>query len=86
MARHALAIASSAQLGDHPECAVAHLTLANVLLDDGQRAPAAAALQRASDLVDRVAYVPRETMLAATRERFHAARALDRSTARPANS
>ena len=37
LAEAALDLAESADLRDHPECAVPHLTLANLLIDAGRR-------------------------------------------------
>ena len=71
-ARAVLELAESAGLADHPEAAVANLTLAEVLLDegrDGDAAPVRGAWPRA---VSSRAYVPHERQAAAVEERLAA--------------
>ena len=56
----ALRLADAEGLADHHEAAVAHLTLAELLLDDGRPDDAAHQLALAEPLVARVHHVPRE--------------------------
>ncbi len=70
LAETALDLAESADLRDHPECAVPHLTLANLLIDAGRRAEAEDALRRGGDLADSIPYEPRHSFAVATRERL----------------
>ncbi len=75
-AQDALRFADANGLADHPEAAVAHLTLAELLLDHGRPDDAAAQLNIAEPLVARVRHVPRERQADAVRRR------LDSSTPR----
>ena len=66
----ALRLADAEGLADHPEAAVAHLTLAELLLDDGRPDDAAHQLTLAEPLVARVHHVPRERQADAVRRRL----------------
>ncbi len=69
-ANEALRLADAEGLADHPEAAVAHLTLAELLLDDGRPEDAARQLNIAEVLVARVRHVPRERQADAVRRRL----------------
>ena len=69
-ADEALRLAEAAGLGDHPEAAVAHLTLAELLLDAGQPDDATHHFRIAEPLVARVRHVPRERQAEAVRQRL----------------
>ncbi len=69
-AEAALDHAARHDLSDHPECAVAHMTLAHLLLDAGQPEEAARHIERATVLVERIPYQPRAAAMAAVRERL----------------
>ena len=66
----ALRFADAEALADHPEAAVAHLTLAELLLDDGRPDDAAHHFNIAEPLVARVHHVPRERQADAVRRRL----------------
>jgi ATP/maltotriose-dependent transcriptional regulator MalT len=66
----ALRFADAAALADHPEAAVAHLTVAELLLDDGRPGDAAHHFNIAEPLVARVHHVPRERQADAVRRRL----------------
>ena len=70
LAQAALDLAESAELREHPECAIPHLTLANLHIDAGRRPEAADALRRGGDLAERIPYEPRRAFLTSTRERL----------------
>ena len=69
-AHGALQLAEAAGLADHPEAAVANLTLADLLLDEGHREDAARLLAHAEDLVALVPHIPRQQQAAAVRKRL----------------
>jgi LuxR family maltose regulon positive regulatory protein len=70
-ARDALNLADAEALADHPEAAVAHLTLAELLLDEGRPGDAAEHLDIAEPLVARVRHVPRQRQADAVRRRLN---------------
>ena len=86
-ARAALDLAARHGLSDHPECAVAEMTLAHLLVDAGQPEDAARHVERASHLVERIPYQPRAAALAGVRTRLDGAvpRGDRRSTAAQAS-
>jgi LuxR family transcriptional regulator, maltose regulon positive regulatory protein len=59
VSREALGLAERAGLADHAECAIAHLTLGQLLLDAGDVAAAATEIERGSELARRIPYEPR---------------------------
>jgi DNA-binding NarL/FixJ family response regulator len=69
-ASDALGFADAEGLADHPEAAVAHLTVAELLLDDGRPDDAAHHFNVAEPLVARVRHVPRERQADAVRRRL----------------
>jgi LuxR family transcriptional regulator, maltose regulon positive regulatory protein len=70
-ARAALRLAEEAGLAEHPEAAVANLTLADLLLAEGRRDDAERLVAHGKQLVARVPHVPREQQARAVRERLH---------------
>jgi LuxR family maltose regulon positive regulatory protein len=68
-ARSALELAREAALEDHPECAVAHLVLCIVHAEMGLDDEAASHLARATELVARIPYEPRQRMLTAAQSK-----------------
>jgi LuxR family transcriptional regulator, maltose regulon positive regulatory protein len=80
-ARAALRLAGAAGLLEHPECAVAHLTLGRVLLEDGRVEEAAAQVERGEELAARVAYEPRAVAAAEARHQLAERTAAGRSGA-----
>jgi len=71
-ARDALTFADAEGLADHPEAAVAHLTLAELLLDEGRPDDAARHFNVAEPLVTRLRHDPRERQAGAVRRRLEA--------------
>ncbi|HJR25918.1 MAG TPA: LuxR C-terminal-related transcriptional regulator [Acidimicrobiales bacterium] len=69
-ARAALAAAEQSGLTESPESAVATLTLADLLIDEGRDDEARALVDRAAQLVAPVPYIPRERQLEAVRGRL----------------
>jgi LuxR family transcriptional regulator, maltose regulon positive regulatory protein len=69
-ASDALRFADAEALADHPEAAVAHLTLAELLLDNRRPDDAAHHFNVAEPLVARVHHVPRERQADAVRRRL----------------
>ena len=68
--RAAIDFAETSGLADHPECTVAYLTLGNLLLDGGRIDEAIEAINRGTELAQRVPYVAREAEAAAANERL----------------
>ena len=68
--RAVLDLAEAVGLADNAECAVAHLTLANALIDLGRVDEALPAAARGTELAMRLPYVARESQARATNDRL----------------
>ena len=77
-AREALHLAEAEGLAGHPEAAVANLTLADLLVDEGRLEEAASHVARGTELAGRVPYEPRDRQARAVRQRLENAAPLPR--------